>query len=132
MVLNKSPEKFEAGTLPLTQIIGLGKAIEQLSNWYNSSNLINYMYDELLKMPNIKILTQPNASILSFVVKNMHVLDFGIMIGAHNICLRVGNMCASWIHKKLGLDGSIRISVGPWNTKEEADYVIETIRKMVK
>ena len=69
---------------------------------------------------------------LDFVVDNMHFLDFGAMLGVQNICVRVGNMCASWIHKRLQLDGSVRISVGPWNNMDEAKYVIETIRKMVK
>jgi len=131
-ILNQSPEKFEAGTLPLTQIIGLGRAIQLLPDSNDSSKLIRYMYDELSKIPRIKILTKPDACILSFMVENMHVLDFGVMIGAHDICIRVGNMCASWIHKKMGLDGSIRISVGPWNTMAQAEYVVETIRKMVK
>lgn len=131
-ILNQSPEKFEAGTLPLTQIVGLSKAIQLLSDADDSSNLIRYMHGELSKIPGIKILTKPDACILSFVVENMHVLDFGVMIGARDICVRVGNMCASWIHKKMGLDGSIRISVGPWNSLAEAEYVIETIHKMVK
>ena len=131
-ILNQSPEKFEAGTLPLTQIIGLGRAIQLLPDSNDSSKLIRYMYDELSKIPRIKILTKPDACILSFMVENMHVLDFGVMIGARDICIRVGNMCASWIHKKMGLDGSIRISVGPWNTMAQAEYVVETIRKMVK
>jgi selenocysteine lyase/cysteine desulfurase len=69
---------------------------------------------------------------ISFIVKNMHVLDFGVLMGAKNICIRVGNMCATWIHKKLNIDGSIRISVGPWNTLEDAKYVIEQIKNLVK
>lgn len=133
LILNKSPEKFEAGTLPLTQIVGLPNAIAYLVNWQkNKIDLIGYMYDELAKMPRIKILTKRDAAVLSFIVKDIHVLDFGVMIGAHNICIRVGNMCASWIHKKMNIDGSIRISVGPWNTMDDAKYVIETIRKMVE
>ena len=90
------------------------------------------MYDELLQIPNIKILTKRDACILSFIIDNMHVLDFGALIGVNNICLRVGNMCATWIHKKLNIEGSIRISVGPWNTMDDAKYVVETIRKLVK
>ena len=133
LILNQSPEKFEAGTLPLTQIIGLSNAITYLTNWQNNNDgLISYMYDELSKMPRIKIITNRDAAVLDFVVDGMHVLDFGVMIGAYGVCLRVGNMCASWIHKKMNLDGSIRISVGPWNTKQEAKYVVDTIRKMVK
>lgn len=131
-ILNQSPEKFEAGTLPLTQIVGLGKAIHQLPSWYGSSKLINYMYNELAKIPSVKILTKSNACMLSFVVKDMHVLDFGVMVGTRGVCVRVGNMCASWIHQKMGIDGSIRISVGPWNTMAEAEHVIETIRKVAK
>lgn len=133
IILNKSPEKFEAGTLPLTQIIGLPQAIKYLSDWQNNeSDLIHYMYDELSKISKIKILTQRDSAMLSFVVDGMHVLDFGVMIGVHDVCVRVGNMCASWIHKKMNIDGSIRISVGPWNTMAEAKYVVDTIRKMVK
>lgn len=132
IILNMAPEKFEAGTLPMTQIIGLPYAIESVSNWNGGHDLIEYMYDELSQIPHVKLLSARNACMLSFVVDNMHVLDFGALISANNICVRVGNMCASWIHKKLGVDGSIRISVGPWNTMDEAKYVIDVIKKLVK
>jgi cysteine desulfurase/selenocysteine lyase len=89
------------------------------------------MYDELSKMENIKLLTLRDSVMISFVPKNLHVLDFGVMMGARGICLRVGNMCASWIHKKLGVDGSCRLSVGPWNTMDDAIYVVDVIKKLV-
>ena len=132
IVFNKSPEKFEAGTLPITQIIGLPYAIDYCKNWDGGMNLIHYMYDELSKMENIKLLTRRDSVMISFIPKNMHVLDFGALVGAHNICIRVGNMCASWIHKKLGIDGSCRISVGPWNTMDDAICLIDVIKKLVK
>lgn len=132
IVLNKSPEKFEAGTLPLTQIIGLPYAVKYLSNWNGGHDLIEYMYDELSNLDNVKIITKRDACMLSFVVKNMHVLDFGAMLGTRDICVRVGNMCASWIHKYLNIDGSIRISVGPWNTMDDARYVVDVIKDLVK
>ena len=131
-ILNNTPEKFEAGTLPLTQIIGLKTAIEDLANHNTNKDLISYMYNELSKIDKIKMITKPESMMISFVSDDMHVLDFGALLGAHNICVRVGNMCASWIHKKLGLDGSVRISVGPWNTMEEAEYVISVIKDIVK
>lgn len=131
-VLNNAPEKFEAGTLPLTQIIGLPHAIRYLSNWNGGHDLINYMYDELSRIPRVKIITSRDACMLSFVVDGMHVFDVGTMLGVRDICVRAGNMCASWIHKKLGINGSVRISVGPWNTIDDAKYVIEAIRNMVK
>ena len=131
-ILNNGPEKFEAGTLPITQIIGLPYAIDYLSKWNGGHDLIKYMYDELSKIPQIKFLTSSDSCMLTFVVDGMHTLDFGALMGVHNICIRVGNMCASWIHKMLNLDGSIRMSVGPWNTMDDVKYVVETIRKIVK
>lgn len=131
-VLNDAPQKFEAGTLPLTQIIGMPYAIKSLSGWSGARDLIHYMYDELSKIPHIQIISSRDSCMLDFVVDNMHFLDLGAMLGVQNICVRVGNMCASWIHQKLGLDGSLRISVGPWNNMDEAKYVIETIQKVVK
>lgn len=132
VLLNKSPEKFEAGTLPITQIVGLPFAIDYCMDWNSGTDLIHYMYDELSQIDKIKILTRRDACMLTFVVDGMHPLDFGALMGVNDICIRVGNMCASWIHKKLRIDGSIRLSCGPWNTMDEAKYVVETIRKLVK
>lgn len=127
-----APDKWEAGTLPLTQICGLSTALDELEKKRPDLDLIKYMYDELKKNPHIKILTQRESALLTFVVDNMHVLDFGSLAGANGICLRVGNMCASWIHRAMGVDGSIRVSVGPWNTKTDADKFISVVEKIVK
>lgn len=129
---NYPPEKWEAGTLPLTQIGGLGVALDELEKNRPDLNLIKYMYDELKKIPRIKILTSRESALLTFTVDDMHVLDFGTLVGANGICLRVGNMCASWIHRVMNVDGSIRVSVGPWNTMADADKFISVVQKIVK
>ncbi|MCL2338880.1 MAG: aminotransferase class V-fold PLP-dependent enzyme, partial [Proteobacteria bacterium] len=177
-----APAKFEAGTLPLTQIAGLGMAINERSggachpSWGGlspegrlggaSSNkiiniknknlsakappcqpaadtpplrggdatpceLLNYLRTELSKIPRIKFVSPDGAHLLTFVVDGMHVLDFGAMIGARGVCLRVGNMCASWLHARLGLPGTIRISVGPWNTMVEMKEVVKVVNEIV-
>ena len=131
-VLQSAPEKWEAGTLPLTQICGLGVALDELEKKRPDLELIKYMYDELRKNPRIKILTSRESALLTFCVDGMHVLDFGALAGASGICLRVGNMCASWIHQAIGIDGSIRVSVGPWNTKSDADKFISVVNNIVK
>ena len=130
--IDASPNKFEAGTLPLSQIAGLTIAINDWRAWSGSADIISYMYDELKKMPRVKLLTTRDAKIISFVIDGMHVLDFGALLGAHNVCVRVGNMCASWIHAAMNIDGSVRISVGPWNTIDEARSVIDIIKGIVK
>ncbi len=132
MILESVPTKWEAGTLPLTQIAGLNVAIEESEKNRPDLNLIKYAYDELSQIEKIKIITLRDSAILSFVVDDMHPLDVGAMLGAHNICVRVGNMCASWIHKRIGVSGTIRISVGSWNTMDEIEQVIEVIKNIVK
>ena len=69
---------------------------------------------------------------ISFVVGDMNHFDFGAMMGANDVCLRVGHMCATWLHKLIGIEGSCRISLGPWNTDDEIGQVIELINKIIK
>ena len=126
------PECFEAGTLPLTQISGLVVAIDCLKKKRPDLGLIKYMYDELQKNKRVKIISPRDASLLTFVIDGMHVLDFGALVGAGGVCLRVGNMCASWIHKYLQIPGSVRISVGPQNTEDEVKRALEIIKGVVK
>ncbi len=132
VVWNNPPHRFEAGTLPLTQICGMPFAIDELESHRPDLDLIKYMYDGLQKNPRIKILSSRDAAILTFVIDGMHPLDFGAYMGANNICVRVGNMCASWVHRCLGVDGSIRVSVGPWNTRQDADEFLSVVQKTVK
>lgn len=127
-----APDKWEAGTLPLTQIAGLYVAINELEKNRPDLNLIKYAYDELSKIEKIKIISSRDSAILSFVVDGMHPLDIGAMLGANNICVRVGNMCAAWIHRAMGIMGSVRISVGAWNTMDEIQQAIDVIKKIVK
>ena len=130
--INATPDKFEAGTLPITQIAGLGVAVEYIEKNRPDLNLIKYLYDELSKNSRIKIITQRDATLLTFTIDGMHVLDFGALTGTAGVCLRVGNMCAGWIHNLLGIKGSARISVGFWNTMEEMQQVLDLINSIVK
>ena len=132
VVLVAGPEKFEAGTLPLTQISGLGAAIDEIEKNRPNLDLIKYMYDELCANPQIKILSPRDASMLTFVVDGMHVLDVGVMMGARNICVRAGNMCATWIHNRLGVPGSVRLSVGAYNTIDDVKYAVQVIKDIIK
>lgn len=132
MLLMAGPEKFEAGTLPLTQIAGLGVAIDEIENNRPNLDLIKYVYDQLVGVRGIRLLSARSGAVLSFVVDGMHPLDFGVLLGARNVCVRVGNMCATWIHERLGVPGSVRISVGAYNTIEEAKAVVGYIKDIIK
>lgn len=132
LILIDGAEKFEAGTLPLTQISGLVSAIDELENNRPNLNLIKYMYDELHNVSRVKMLSSRDAALLSFVVDGMHVLDFGASVGARGLCLRVGNMCATWAHRALGVQGSIRLSVGAYNTMDDVRQAIQIIKDTIK
>lgn len=129
--LAAGPAKFEAGTLPLTQIAGLPAAIDDLKKESDKHKIIQYLHSELSKIDRIKIITSADAFILTFVVDGMHCLDFGSLIGAYGVCLRVGNMCASWLHRALGYAGTIRISAGAWNTMDQAVAAVALVKKVV-
>lgn len=130
-VLMQGNDKFEAGTLPLTQLAGLKLAISKQQTAIGNNNVINYLRSELEKIEKIKMISPKDAAIVTFTVDGMHALDFGAMLGAHGICLRVGNMCSSWMHSSLGLSHSIRLSPGPWNTMEEIDEAVKIIKKII-
>ncbi len=126
--------RYEAGTLPLTQIAGLVPAIDYIEKNRPDLNLIKYMHDELSKIGRIKILTARDATLLTFMVDGMHPLDFGALMGAHDVCVRVGNMCASNAVRAIGGDdaGVVRISVGGRNNMDEIKTAIQVIKDIVK
>ena len=127
-----APAKFEAGTLPLTQIIGLEPAIEHLISHRPNLDLIKYLYDRLSRNENIQVITERDSAMFTFVPKNMHVLDFGVMAGTMGLCLRVGNMCAGWLHNLMELSGTVRISVGSWNAMSDVQKAADIIEGIVK
>ncbi|MBD5400361.1 aminotransferase class V-fold PLP-dependent enzyme [bacterium] len=131
-VYNAAPECFEAGTLPLTQIAGLKPAI---GAWRADAgaDVMRWLYDGLRLNPKIQICTAPDAAVLTFLTPGMHVLDFGARVGARGVCMRVGNMCASWAMNLIGAGagGAARLSAGAWNTVADADKTIEIINQVL-
>ena len=95
-------------------------------------DLIKYLYDRLSENPRIKIITPRDSTLFTFYVDGMHILDFGASVGARGVCLRVGNMCASWIHKVLGVAGTARISVGSMNVMDDVVRAADIIESVVK
>jgi cysteine desulfurase/selenocysteine lyase len=127
-VIGHGVDKHEAGTLPLSQIAGLAGALET----FNVQSLTDKMRAELEKIPGIIILSPIGASLVSFVSDKLSPLDVGALLGARDICVRAGNMCASWIHKHLGIKGSVRISFGPWNTPEDVAEIAAALRQVFR
>ena len=138
-VFKESPHKFEAGTPPFVEAIGLKKAIEFMNDISmvmvekHEKELTNYLIEELEKINEVEILApNPNKTgIVSFVVQEIHPTDISFILSQQNICIRVGHHCAMPLHQRLGKDISLRVSLGIYNEKEDIDDFITALKKSI-
>lgn len=137
---NELPFKFEAGTPNYPDIIATGKAINYIKNIGLDSikvyedELLQYCTDELLKIEGIRIFgtAEKKSSVISFLVGNIHHYDMGMLLDKMGIAVRTGHHCAQPLMEELGIEGTVRVSIAFYNTKEEIDKFIEALKKVVK
>jgi len=120
------PEKFEAGTPPVAEAVGLKIAIDWLNqfDWKDieehEDKLIQLAVNELGKIKELTLLGSKNSSgSLSFTIKGIHPHDLTDILGEKGICLRAGHHCAIPLHERLKVEASTRLSIGIYNTEEE-------------
>ncbi|MDR0803470.1 MAG: aminotransferase class V-fold PLP-dependent enzyme [Rickettsiales bacterium] len=130
MYLASGPARFEAGTLPLVQIAGVAAAIKERGA--NGKVPIKSLHDGLSEISRIKFISPRQSHLTTFVVDGMNAYDFGVLMGARGICLRAGNMCASWLHQYLGVPATVRMSPGPWNTDQDIDETLHAVREILR
>lgn len=133
-------QKFEAGTPPIAQVIGLGASYDFITqfNLYEifkyEKELYEYAVDKLRSFNTVKIIGHTNnkGAILSFTIDNIHPNDIGMILDQHNIAIRTGHHCAQPLMKKLNLNATARASFGIYNTKSDVDSFIEAIKETKK
>ncbi len=136
----ESPIKFEAGTVNIANIVAFNNTIEFINKIglkeieRYESELINYFINELSKIEKIEIIGNPKKRVplVSFISENMHALDIGMLLDANGIAIRTGDHCAQPLMNALNIDGTIRVSLAIYNTKEELDFFIQTLKKILK
>lgn len=140
-VLYKTPPyNLEAGTPPIAQAIGFIKAIEfletiGLENIHNyEKELAEYCFLKLSKIKDVLIVNkQVQSGIISFNLKDIHPHDAASGYDMYNICLRAGLHCAGLFMEKNNLEnGTIRLSLGIYNTKKDIDKFISATKKIIK
>ena len=133
------PHRFEAGTAPIAEAIGLGKAVEIIDK-IGIEMIAKYELEQakyaLSKLQQIKGITIHNneveSGIISFNIDGVHPHDAASFYDMEKICLRAGTHCAHILMNKLGLEGGgLRISFGFYNNKKEVDYFITATKKIV-
>ncbi|MDP6852689.1 MAG: cysteine desulfurase [Candidatus Marinimicrobia bacterium] len=137
---NDIPWKFEAGTPNIAQVIGLGAAIDYLSElgMENVSAIEKELHDyarvKLAEISGLKIYgdREDKGAVISFNVGNVHSHDLAHILDTFGIAIRAGHHCAQPIMQKLGVPATNRASFYLYNTKEEIDRLTEGIMKAVE
>jgi cysteine desulfurase/selenocysteine lyase len=137
---NELPYKFEAGTPNIGDVIAFQKSIEFVESigWNQietiEKELYEYLYNKIENIASVKILSPKNKSIgaLSFIVEGIHPFDIGQMLDAKGIAIRTGHHCCQPLMRKLEIEGTCRVSISIYNTKEEIDFFAETLEKTIQ
>jgi cysteine desulfurase / selenocysteine lyase len=133
---NSLPFKFEAGTSNYIGAIGLGEAIEYVKNTgleniaSAEKELLNYATLKLSEIPGIKFYgtAAEKASIVSFLLDNIHPYDVGMILDKMGIAVRTGTHCTMPVMDHYGIEGTIRASLCFYNTKEEIDALVKSVQ----
>ena len=126
------PYKFEAGTPPIAQVVGLASCINFINEvgirniFSYENNLSKYAYQELKKINDIKIYGdfKNQTSIISFNIDGLHFNDLAMLLDKKNIAIRTGHHCAQPFMKHFNITGNARMSFGVYNSKDDIDFFI--------
>ena len=129
-------QKFEAGTPPITQVIGFSAAIDFLKSldmkkvFSYECELHDYTLEQLKSINDFKIYgnSKNKGSLISFNIEGLHHNDVALLLNQKNIAIRSGHHCAQPLMKKLNITGSARASFGVYNNKEDVDHFVESIK----
>lgn len=134
-----SPYKFEAGTMPIASVIGLGAAID----YWQSHDIIamedhvkrlrKYTYAQIKKIPGITIYNSTaETGLIAFNIEGVHAHDVSSYFAEQNVCLRAGHHCAQLVIKWLNIEACLRASLFFYNTFADCDRFIEAAKNAVR
>lgn len=136
------PQRFEAGTPRISEAIGLGIAIDYINNLgvdnirAYEEELTSYMIKQLLEIEGLTIYgpldMEKRGATIAFSIKGIHPHDLGTLLDELGIAIRIGHHCAMPLHQRLAVDKTMRASLYFYNTFEEIDYFIQSLKKSVK
>ena len=135
------PHKFEAGTPPYVEAIGLGAAVDYLSNLdmnsvqKHSDNLRTYAKDKLENIDGLNIIhTNSKLAGCTFAmsVKGVHATDISLMLDTFGVAVRAGHHCVQPFHRKLNLDATFRATGYIYNDEEDFDILSNAIEESIK
>lgn len=135
---NTLPYKFEAGTPPIAQVIGLGAAVDYLSQvgmaWLHEHErlLTNYAYERLSAIEGLHILgpgADQRGGLIAFTLNEVHPHDLSALLDREGIAIRAGHHCAQPVHDRYDIVASARASFYLYNTIDEIDQLVTALEK---
>lgn len=122
------PQRFEAGTQPVAQVVGLAAAAQYLDE-LGMAGVAEHERElaadllQIADIPGVRVIgprdTQDRLAVVSFVVEGVHAHDVGQVLDAAGIAVRVGHHCAQPLHRRFGVAATARASASVYTTREE-------------
>ena len=137
---NHPPHRFEAGTPPIVQAIGLGAALEYMESIgreaiaAHEADLRDYAHERLRAVNSLRIFGDApgKGAIVSFEMEGIHAHDVSMVIDRSGVAVRAGTHCAQPLLKRLGVTSTCRASFAMYNTRAEIDALAEALEKARK
>jgi cysteine desulfurase/selenocysteine lyase len=134
---NELPYKFEAGTPPIAEAVGLGAAVDYLSRIgmervrAHERTLTEHMFARLSDVPGLRVVGPPEAErrggIASFTIEGIHPHDVAELADRGGVCIRAGHHCAQPLMRCLGVGATARASVGVYNEPADIDALVDAL-----
>jgi cysteine desulfurase/selenocysteine lyase len=139
---NELPWKFEAGTSPIAEAVGMGAAVDFLQEVgmeqvrTHELDLVGYALNRLREVRGLTIYGPPEAegrgALVSFAIDGVHPHDVAEIVARDGVCIRAGHHCAQPLMRKLGVGATSRASFAVHNTREDVDRLIDSLANVRK
>ncbi|MBL0304051.1 MAG: cysteine desulfurase [Cytophagaceae bacterium] len=134
------PYKFEAGTPNIADVVAFKASLEFIGELGKQNiavyedKLLKYATEKLSEIEGLTIVGQAKdkVSVVSFVLKNIHPQDVGIILDQQGIAVRTGHHCTQPLMQRFNIPGTVRASFSVYNTFEEIDRLVEGVKKVIK
>lgn len=132
------PNRFEAGTPPIAEAIGLAAAIDYVTALgfdrieAHEQAVLTYASERLADVPGLRIIgtARRKASIVSFTLENAHPHDVGTILDRSGVAVRAGHHCAQPLMERFGIAGTARASFGLYNGFDDVDALVDGLRRV--
>lgn len=138
---NDLPHKFEAGTPAIAEAIGFGAAIDYLNSIgmdriaEHEKQLVSYAFEQLNSIKELKIIgPEPSkrSGVVSFTLDNIHPHDIAQILDGDGVAVRAGHHCAMPLHDRYGIPATTRASFYVYNTLQDIDVLVKSIKKTIE